>query len=251
VDPLRIGLVGDRSDAVAAHVAIPPALEGAGRRLGRAVAPVWVATDALPDDTTLCGFDGLWCIPASPYRDMGAALRAIRLARVEGIPFLGTCGGFQHALIEWARANGIEDAEHAETSPDAADLVIAPLACSLVEASGAIHLAPGSRAATLVGATQTVERYHCSYGLAPAFAERLLAGPLRPTGWDDARDVRVVELDEHPFFVASLFQPERSSSEAAPHGLVLGFVAAAGAHGAGWDGRSRSSGVAAVPPERA
>ena len=76
MEPLRIGLVGDRSDEVPAHVAIPPALRGAGLRLGVAVEPVWLPTDELPDDDALAAFDALWCVPASPYRDMDGALRA-------------------------------------------------------------------------------------------------------------------------------------------------------------------------------
>jgi CTP synthase (UTP-ammonia lyase) len=228
--PLRVGLVGDRSAEVRAHSAIPPALEGAGRLAGRDVEPVWLPTDDLPGDAQLLALDGLWCVPGSPYRDLDGALRAIGLARVHGRPFLGTCGGFQHALLEWARSvAGIADAEHAESSPDAATHVIAPLACSLVGQQGGIRLAEGSRAAALVGATRSVERYHCSYGLAPAFAAALLAGPLHATGWDDEGSVRVVELEGHPFFVATLFQPELSSTAAAPHGIVAGFVAACAA----------------------
>jgi hypothetical protein len=87
----------------------------------------------------LASFDAIWCVPGSPYRNMAAALLMIGTARREGIPFLGTCGGFQHALIEYARdVAGIEDAEHAESSPSARHLVIEPLSCSLVGAEGAI-----------------------------------------------------------------------------------------------------------------
>ncbi len=222
---MRIGLVGDRSEDVPAHVAIPPALAAAGRRLERDVEPVWLPTDAMPDDDELRGLHGIWCVPASPYRDAEAALRAIRLARVDGIPFLGTCGGSQHALIEWARASGFADATHAEEHPDAPTQVIVRLACALVEVSGRVLLQPGSRAARLLGTTEIVETYHCSYGLAPTFAERLLGGPMIATGWDEDGDVRVIELEGHPFFVATLFQPERSPEQ--PHGLVAAFVEAA------------------------
>jgi CTP synthase (UTP-ammonia lyase) len=225
--PLRIGLVGDRSDDVRAHAAIPPALAGAGRLAGRPVEPVWLPTDDLPGDDVLLALDGIWCTPGSPYLDTEAALHAIGLARRHGRPFLGTCGGFQHALLEWARnVAGIADAEHAESSPDAPTHVIAPLACSLVGQEGAIRLEPGSRAAGLVGATASVERYHCSYGLAPEYVATLLGGPLHATGWDDEGGVRVVELDGHPFFLATLFQPELSSTAASPHGVVAGFMAA-------------------------
>jgi len=66
------------------------------------------------------GFDGFWCVPASPYRDIDGALRAIRFAREQRRPFLGTCGGFQHAVLEYARnVLGWADAEHGELAPNA------------------------------------------------------------------------------------------------------------------------------------
>jgi len=83
---------------------------------------------------------------------MDGALSAIRLAREVGISFLGTCGGFQHALIEYARnVAGIEDAEHAESSPSAERLVIEPLACSLVDMEGEIRPLPDTRLAEIYG----------------------------------------------------------------------------------------------------
>src|SRR5262245_2521484 len=99
--PLRIGLIGDQSADVAAHAAIPQALAHASSQLGCRVTSRWLATDRLastadsPDDC-----DGLWCVPGSPYRSLEGALKAIRHARERQLPFLGTCGGFQHAVIE-------------------------------------------------------------------------------------------------------------------------------------------------------
>jgi len=209
---LRIGLVGDHDAAIVAHRAIPRALELAAAERGTGVQAVWIATPQLTGEFDCSGYDGLWCVPGSPYRSMEGALRAIRFAREGLVPFLGTCGGFQHAILEYARnVVGWQDAEHAETAPAAARAVIAPLACSLVEASGAVRLLPGSRIAHAYGAESTVETYHCRYGLNPAFRELLITGPLRATAHDDAGEVRAVELDAHPFFVATLFQPERAA----------------------------------------
>ena len=65
-------------------------------------------------------FDGVLIAPGSPYESMSAALAAIGLARTDRIPLLGTCAGFQHVVIEYARSVvGIVDASHAETDPDA------------------------------------------------------------------------------------------------------------------------------------
>lgn len=71
--------------------------------------------------------------PGSPYVSTAGSIAGIQWARENDVPLLGTCGGFQHVVIEFARnVLGIRDAEHAETSPDASELVVVPLACSLV-----------------------------------------------------------------------------------------------------------------------
>jgi CTP synthase (UTP-ammonia lyase) len=222
---VSIGLVGDHDPSVTAHRAIPLALRACGQSLGTEVAPTWLPTDAIQSTAACEGFDGLWCVPASPYRSMAGALLAIRHAREQRVPFLGTCGGFQHAVLEYARnVLGWADAEHAETAPDAARTVVAPLACSLVEVSDAVHLLPGTRIAAAYGASQAREGYHCRYGINPDFREALMGGALNASALDPAGDVRAVEFDGHPFFVATLFQPERAALQGQVPPLVQAFV---------------------------
>jgi CTP synthase (UTP-ammonia lyase) len=224
----RIGLVGDYDESVPAHQAIPRALALAEEALKAPIDFRWLPTETIDSDAILAPFDAVWCVPASPYRSMEGALRAIRFARAQPRPFLGTCGGFQHAVVEFARGVlGWANADHAESSPDAGRPVIAPLSCSLVEVSGSVRLRPGSRIAVAYGATEAVEGYRCRYGLNPAFREALLSGPLRVTAEDDAGDVRALELDGHPFFVATLFQPERAALAGRLPPLVTAFIRAA------------------------
>lgn len=225
---IRVGLAGDFDVTVPAHRAIPLALEAAGGILsaGRVFAE-WVPTEEIHSAARLESFDGIWCVPASPYRSMDGALRAIEFARTSGRPFLGTCGGFQHAVIEFARnVLGWMDADHAESSPDAARAVIAPLECSLVEVAGRVRLHPGSRLAAAYGSLEANEEYRCRYGLNPAFRAALTSGPLRVAAEDDDGDARAVELDGHPFFVATLFQPERAALRGAVAPLAVAFVKA-------------------------
>lgn len=225
---LQIGLIGDRNDDVVAHRAIPLALGMAADACGVAIEPVWVPTDEVGAGAALAEFDGLWCVPASPYRSMDGALSAIRVARERHIPFLGTCGGFQHAMIEYARnVLGWDDAEHAETAPQATRQVIVPLLCSLVEVTDAVQLAADSRLAQAYGTTAIAEGYHCKYGLSPGFRQILDNGPLRINAVDDAGDVRGVELDDHPFFIATLFQHERAALQGRLPPAVRAFVQAA------------------------
>src|SRR6266404_1622996 len=146
--PIRIALIGDYNPEVAVHVAIPRALELAANGSVRAVEPAWMATPLFTtkSEERLSPFDAIWCVPNSPYASMEGALRGIRFARETGRPFLGTCGGFQHALIEYARnVLGFTEADHAESNPGAAMPVMTRLACSLTGAKGRIQLTPDSR----------------------------------------------------------------------------------------------------------
>lgn len=231
MERVRIALVGDHDPSVTAHRAIPRALDlAAGALGGCAVEAAWLPTASLGAEPRgrLSGFGAVWCVPASPYASMEGALGAIRFAREEGVPFLGTCGGFQHALLEYARhVRGLEAADHAETRPDAELPLVSRLACSLVEQEGAILLREGSRVREICGRERIVEGYHCSFGLNPAYESRLDDGRLRFTGRDEAGEVRVLELDGHPFFVGTLFQPERSALRGEVHPLIRAFVQAA------------------------
>jgi CTP synthase (UTP-ammonia lyase) len=224
---LRVALVGDFNPSVVAHQAIPKALELAGAQHGVAVEPVWVHPSSISGaETRLAGFDGIWCVPASPYANTMGALAAIRYAREHARPFLGTCGGFQHALIEYARnVCGMPEAEHAETVPGAALPLILPLACSLVERSEEILLAEGGLLRRAYGLPRITEDYHCSYGLNRDYEPHLFRDGFQATARGVNGEVRAVELAEHPFYVAALFQPERRALRGEVPPLVAAFVA--------------------------
>lgn len=223
---IRIGLVGDVNDSLVAHRAIPFALGLASEACDRKVDYEWIDTDSITTES-LSEYDGLWCVPGSPYVSMDGALAAIHYARTREVPFLGTCGGFQHAVIEYARnVLAWSDAEHAETTPNTKRAVIAPLTCSLVGAKDAVRFKPGTRIARAYGASSATEEYHCRYGLNSEFANALLSGPLVATAHDDAGEVRAIELVTHPFFVATLFQPERAALDRRVSHLVASFILA-------------------------
>jgi CTP synthase (UTP-ammonia lyase) len=224
---IRIGLIGDYDAAVLAHQAIPRSLALAGETVSASVHYEWVPTREIRDESRIDTFDGVWCEPASPYRSVEGALRAIRFAREHERPFLGTCGGFQHAIVEYARnVLGWPDAEHAETAPNAARPVITPLTCTLVEKTDTIRFRKGSILAAAYGCLETIEGYHCSYGINPAFLSAIFSGPLRVSAEDAAGEVRAVELERHPFFVATLFQPERAALTGKTPPLAAAFVRA-------------------------
>jgi CTP synthase (UTP-ammonia lyase) len=226
---VHIALIGDHDETITAHRAIPLALELAGAAAGCVATPDWIATTELAGGAErLVGYDAIWCVPGSPYASMDGALHAIRHARERGVPFLGTCGGFQHALIEYARdALGLAEADHAESNPGAALPLIAPLSCSLAEATGQIRLRAGTRIRAIYGAERITEGFNCNYGVNPEYQALLGDGPLRISADDDQGDVRAVELDGHRFFIATLFQPERSALRGETHPLIAAFLRAA------------------------
>jgi len=226
---IHIGLIGDFNPDVTAHRAIPRALTLAAEAEECEAKPVWLATDKIRvgDREQFAQFDGLWCVPASPYAGMDGALWAIRFARESNLPFLGTCGGFQHALIEFARnVAGLPDADHAESKPEAAAKLIAPLACSLVEQNGEVRLQDGSFVRALCGCETLTETYHCRYGLNPAFRQKIERDGLRFVGFDVTGEARMFELQGHPFFIGTLFQPERSALNEETHPLIRAFTQA-------------------------
>lgn len=227
---ITIGIIGDYNPTADTHLATNQSIIDASAGLGVQPGIVWLPTETLADLTPADAlpYDALWCAPGSPYCSLAGALAGIRYARVRGIPFIGTCAGFQHAVIEYARnVLGFQDAQHAEYDPWASHLFINELACSISGQTMAIDLQSGTRAHAVYRQSPVRERYYCRFGLNPAYQELIHAGGLRITGRDDVGEARIVELEDHPFFIATLFVPQMNSIAAAPHPLIHAFVAAA------------------------
>lgn len=228
-DALRVAVIGDFDDTFAPHLATNDALGHAAGRLGIELDVRWVATEPLEDDLAAVErADALWCAPGSPYRSLLGAVAALRHGREHGVPTLGTCGGCQHIIIEYARnVLGFEDAQHAEYDPYGSRLFVSELACSLAGRTMPVSLEPGSRAAQFYGASKIEEQYYCNFGLDPVHQRTLDEGGLRVTGFDDHGDARVLELPAHRFYLATLFVPQTRSTPEQPHPLITGLLQAA------------------------
>jgi len=228
----RVGLIGDYNPDVIAHRAIPVALQMAGAAAGCAIQETWLGTTDLArlDGDALAPFDGLWCVPASPYQSFEGALRGVRHAREHVTPFLGTCGGFQHAVIEYARdVLGHVDAGHTELDVNASVPLFARLACSMVEVDALIYFRAGSKIREIYGFESAKERYRCNFGMNPAFASWFWNGPMTISGVDEEGSPRAIELAGHPFFVGTAYQPERAALNGRSHPLIVEFVRAVNA----------------------
>ena len=109
-----IALIGEYNPNFQPHVSTNTAIEHSSRELGADVDAEWISTDEI-DDSLFERFSGIWVTPGSPYKNLDKTLWAIREARENSVPCLGTCGGFQHIIIEYARSVlGFSDAQHAD-----------------------------------------------------------------------------------------------------------------------------------------
>jgi CTP synthase (UTP-ammonia lyase) len=157
-----------------------------------------------------------------PYRSAEGALAAIRHARMTRTPFLGTSAGFQYALVEFARnVLGLTEADHQKINPKANVPLISPLGCALPGVKARVRFTNGSHLQRAYHAQESVEEYHCSFGLNDRYRRMLEGHDLYVAAVDDQHEVRAVELEGHPFFVATLFQPEMRSGVSP---IVASFV---------------------------
>jgi CTP synthase (UTP-ammonia lyase) len=225
METTRIGIIGDFNPGNPTHVFTNHGIEHAAEVLVKPIEAVWLPTD-LPAEYG--EYQGLFGSPGSPYMSFDGALTGIRYARENKIPFIGTCGGSQHLMIEYARnVMGLADAAHAESDPYASCLFVTPLSCSLTGRTMQVTIKRGSKAAAACQAERSMEAYYCNFGLNPEYQEQLERAGLEVTGKDENGEARIVELGSHPFFVGTLFVPQARSEPGNPHPLILAFCRAA------------------------
>ena len=105
-------------------------------------------------------------------------------------------------------------------------MLISRLECTIAGQVRTVRLDPGTTAARAYGSEEATEAFRCNFGLNPSYRATVLSEPLRVSGVDEDGAVRVVELGGHPFFVATLYLPQLSSTPAAPHPLVVAYLRA-------------------------
>jgi CTP synthase (UTP-ammonia lyase) len=229
----RIALVGDEHESYPSH----RELNAVRSMLGEDVETRWVPTDG-DQVRDLSAFHGIWLVPGSPYADDAAAYTAVTWAREQGVPFLGTCGGLQHAVIEYFRnVLHVTDASHAESDGLSDGNVIRAFACSLQGEERVVRPIEGTRFARLVGGQSFVGMHYCSYGPGPDEIARLVAGGMVVEATADDAGAEVLELPAHPFYVLTLFQPQIGALAGKPlHPLLAEFVRCARDHAAARSG---------------
>jgi CTP synthase (UTP-ammonia lyase) len=235
---VRIGILGDFNPGFESHHATNAALRLAAESCGLGIDACWVPTPSLNSpsaEATLESYDAVFASPGSPYASFDGMLAAIGIARRRNHVFIGTCGGFQYTLLEFARnVAGIADADTREEGSKSRNFVIAPVVCPVAERpTGApklsgrlpVRIASGSRLASIYGVGEAQEGYFCNFEVNREYQAALETAGLRPAAFGPQGEWRAIELPDRRFFVATLFQPQLTSVETGePHPVLVEYV---------------------------
>ncbi len=240
---VKIAMVGKYVELHDSYISVNEALKHGGIATRSAVDINWIDSESLEGDSVdldeiLGDADGILVPGGFGSRGIEGKILACNYARTRGIPYLGICLGMQIAIIEFARnVLGLKDANSAEINPDTPYPVIdiLPEKKSLTDLGGTLRLGEypcvlnkESKSYQLYGAEQIMERHRHRYEVNNDYRDKLLEGGMIFAGTSpDNHIVEMIELPEHPWFVAGQFHPEFKSRPNKPHPLFNGFVTAA------------------------
>ena len=237
---LEIALVGKYIELPDAYLSVTEALRHAGWTHDRTIRVRWVDSETLTPETTgdvLRGVAGVLVPGGFGHRGIEGKVLAARYAREHRVPYLGLCLGLQCAVIEFARdVLDLRDANSTEFDLFTPDPVIdfMPDQRDLEDKGGTMRLGlyparltPGTRTAAAYGTEVIYERHRHRFEVNNAYRQELeRAGMVLSGQSPDGRLVEIVELRDHPWFVASQFHPEFKSRPDRPHPLFSAYVAA-------------------------
>ena len=223
---MKVGIVGDFSPEYPSQLATNNALMHSSRKQGVSVEyrVIPTATISKQMDTIKETYQGFWIGPGFPD-SIDGVLSIIEFARENNVPLLGTCGGFQYIIMEYARNKMmLENAGHEERDPHSNQLIISKLSCSLVGQKGEVIIKKSSRIFEIYQEENVIEEFRCNYGLSPEYEKQIHEAGLRIVGTDSMGNPRIIELPEHKFFIGTLFVPQLSSSSDSTHCIVDEFI---------------------------
>ena len=239
--PVSISVVGKYVNLRDAYLSVIEALKHGGFHHGAKINLTWIASDEIigGDAQTVLGeADGIIVPGGFGIRGVEGKVEAIRYAREHGVPFLGLCLGLQCAVIEFARnACGLEGANSSEfelTTPHPV-IDLLPEQEGVVDMGGTMRLGaypcdilPGSLAERVYAEESISERHRHRFEVNPAYHKVLQEHGMVFSGMSpDRRLVEIIELPDHPYFIAGQFHPELKSRPTRPHPLFRDFVGAA------------------------
>ncbi|MEX1140732.1 MAG: CTP synthase [Thermoleophilaceae bacterium] len=238
---VRIGLVGKYTKLEDAYLSVIEALGHGGAHHGGKVEICWIDSEKLNGDEELAqleGCDGILIPGGFGERGVEGKIRAARWARENGVPYLGICLGMQVAVAEFARhVVGMDGANSTEFDPETpfpvVDLLpeqkeVRDMGGTMRLGADPVKLHEGTRAREAYDEAVIYERHRHRYEVNNHLRRRLEGAGLVCSGTSpDDRLVEIVELPDHPFFVASQFHPEFKSRPLRPQPLFREFVGAA------------------------
>jgi CTP synthase len=239
IGTVTIALVGKYVDLPDAYLSVTEALRHAGAHHRVKVAIQWMASDSLVDDgERLADVDGILVPGGFGVRGWEGKIEAVRYARTDDVPYLGICLGLQAAVIEFARHEcGMRDADSSEFNETTEHPVIDILESQIgvEDMGGTMRLGSypcvvreGTKAFAAYGERLIHERHRHRYEVNPEFLPKIEAQGLVASGTSpDGELVEIVELPDHPWFVAAQFHPEFRSRPNRPHPLFRDFIGAA------------------------
>jgi len=241
---VRIALVGKYVRLADAYLSVVEALRHAGLHHNCAVEVDWIDSEAVAEPSVrerLERADGILIPGGFGGRGIEGKIVAARIARERGIPYLGICLGMQIAVAEYARSVAdMDGANSTEFDPETPfpviDLLpeqkeVADMGGTMRLGADPVKLHPGTRARELYAEAVIYERHRHRYEVNNLLRRRLEAQGLVVSGTSpDERLVEVVEVPDHPFFVASQFHPEFKSRPERPAPLFSAFVGGALEH---------------------
>ncbi len=230
---IRVAIVGKYTDLQDSYVSYTEALTHAGAALGTGIEIVWLEADRFSEQQ-LESVDGVIVPVGFGHRGAEGKLKAIHYARTRKIPFLGICYGFQLAVVEFARhVLGLKEANSTEFGPTPHPVIdLMPEQQSVAEKGATMRLGAypviierGTQALKLYGTREISERHRHRYEVNPQYIGQLESAGLKFSGKSpDGRRMEILELSDHPFFMAAQFHPEFKSRPMHPRPLFVGFV---------------------------
>lgn len=223
---MKVGIIGDFNPEYPSQIATNNAFMHSSAKLGVSVEYEWIPTATISKQIDIIkrDYQGFWIGPGYPD-SIDGVISIIQFARENNVPLLGTCGGFQYILMEYAKNKlMLENAAHEERDPHSNQLIISKLACSLVGQKGEVKINKFSRIFEIYQAENVIEQFRCNYGLSPEYEKQIHEDGLRIVGTDSNGNPRIVELPEHKFFIGTLFVPQLSSTPDSSHCIVDSFI---------------------------
>jgi CTP synthase len=235
---VRIGMVGKYVDLTDSYKSLNESLHHGGIAHRVRVQIEYFDSEKITDASELSQMDGILVPHGFGSRGVEGKIKAVRFAREQRVPYLGICFGMQLAVIEFARhVAGLEGANSTEVDEKTPHPVIdfLPEQRELEDKGGSMRLGAypcvlsrGTRAAEAYGTLEISERHRHRYEFNPDYRDRLSEAGLVLSGASpNGHLVEVVEIADHPWFVACQFHPEFKSTPFAPHPLFTAFVGAA------------------------